>query len=181
MDNFKPIFLIAVPQLADPNFAKSVVLIMHHDAGGAVGLVINRITELKVSKLASDQNIKCHQDLAAIPVFEGGPVEPERCWIIHTDKTIEEKEDIMPGLFLSGTTPTLKILLERGAKPIRLVLGYAGWGAGQLEKEMAEGSWITADVKLSHIFHTEHSKIWDAVLKDLGVDPTMIAEGGGVH
>jgi len=179
--DFKPIFLLAVPQMTDPNFAKSVILLIHHDAGGAVGLVINSKIDLNIGNLATEQDIDCHASLSPLPVFQGGPVEPERCWIIHTDKSIEEKQNIAPGLFLSGTDPTLKTLLVEGKTPLRLVLGYAGWDAGQLEQEMVEGSWITADVNAKHIFETEPSKIWEGVLKDLGIEPMMIAEGRGVH
>lgn len=179
--DFKPVFLIAVPQMADPNFAKSVILLIHHDAGGAVGLVINKKIDLNIGNLATDQDINCHESFSSLPVFEGGPVEQERCWIIHTEESIEEKENIAPGLFLSGTNPTLETLLVKGKVPIRLVLGYAGWDAGQLEQEMVEGSWISADINAKHIFEPDPSKIWEGVLKDLGIEPVMIAEGRGVH
>lgn len=143
--------------------------------------MINKTTDLKVGALARDQKLECADNLESLSVLQGGPVEPERCWLIHTEAGVEEKQVLMKELFLSGTNPTLKELLEKGQEPIRLVVGYAGWGAGQLEEEMAEGSWITADVNMKYIFETEPSSVWETILRDMGVDPNMIAEGKGVH
>lgn len=181
MASSTPIFLIAVPQLGDPNFSRSVVLILHHDSSGALGLVVNSPTEVNLGKFSEDQNLFCRDDLKKVSVFCGGPVEPERGWILHNDDGVEERREILPGLFLSGSSETLRTLLKNGGKPFRLILGYAGWAAGQLEREMTEGAWITVPAKARHVLETEPSETWNAVLREMGVDPASIAVGHGVH
>lgn len=175
-----PMLLIAVPQMGDPNFAKSVVLVLQHDEDGAFGLVINRPTEITLQQFAESQEFFCHGDLTDDPVYRGGPVQLERGWILHDDATIDEKQVIVPGLYVSSGTIALEDLLERGHRPFRLYLGYAGWEAGQLEKEMMEGSWITANADAKYVFHAA-DKMWNAILSDLGVDPNRLMVGTGLH
>lgn len=173
--------LIAVPQMGDPNFSKTVVLILQHDAEGAFGLVINRPTEVTLDKFAESQDLFCHGNLVEEVVFRGGPVQAERGWILHTDATVEEKQIVVPGLYVSTGTVALEDLMERGSRPFRLFLGYAGWGAGQLEKEMVEGAWITAKAESKYVFQQSPDKIWNKVLADLGVDPNRLMVGTGLH
>lgn len=180
-NEFQPIFLIAVPQLGDPNFAKSVVLIVHHDEDGAMGLVINNPTEITLGRFADSQGIICHSSLSESPIFRGGPVESERGWILHTDESVEEKKQILPGLFLSAGSETLRTLLEKSQKNFRLILGYAGWDDGQLEKEMVEGAWITTVAESKYVFETDPASAWNLVLNDLGVDPMRLMMGTGLH
>jgi putative transcriptional regulator len=130
---------------------------------------------------ARSQNLECHPRLEKIPVFTGGPVSPDRGWILHTDPEISEKKLLMQGLFLSGTVDSLKKLLEKGSQPLRLYLGYAGWMPGQLELEMVSGSWISAPVTLPNIFQLESTQAWDALFRQLGVDPMRVVSVSGVH
>jgi len=176
----EPIFLIAVPQLGDPNFAKSVVLILHQSEEGALGLVLNNTIGLDLGTFSKTQDFECHSRLEDFPVFRGGPVEPDRGWILHNDADIQERQEILPGVFVSGTTESLRHLLESGS-PFRLLLGYAGWGPGQLEEELAEGAWLTVEADPKHVLQTDPSETWDMVLDDLGVDPTRLAEASGIH
>lgn len=173
--------LIAVPQMGDPNFAKAVVLILQHDEDGAFGLVINRPTEITLETFAETQEFFCHGDLIDDPVFRGGPVQLERGWILHADESVEEKQVVIPGLYVSSGTVALEDLLGRGSRPFRLFLGYAGWGAGQLEKEMIDGAWITAKAESKYVFRKETDKLWNAILSDLGVDPNRLMVGTGLH
>jgi putative transcriptional regulator len=181
MPNSQPIFLIAVPQLGDPNFVRSVILVLHHDTSGALGLVVNNPTSVPLEKFAQDQSLPCHDDLKSVPVFCGGPVEPHRGWILHNDDGIEERREILPGLFLSGSTDTLRAFLKKGKRSFRLVLGYAGWAPGQLEKEMAEGAWIAAGASARHVLQTDPGETWKSVLREMGIDPANIALGHGIH
>lgn len=178
---FRPMLLIAVPQMGDPNFAKSVVLILQHDRKGAFGLVVNNPTNMTLGQFAESQEMECHDQIREMTVFRGGPVEPEGGWILHTDETVEERKEILPGLYMSGSSETLKALLESGRKPMRLILGYAGWGAGQLEQEMVEGAWITAAADPKYVFETEPSRTWNVILTDMGVDPNRLMVGRGLH
>ena len=180
-EDFKPIFLIAMPQLGDPNFFHSVVLMLHHDDSGALGLVINHPPDLDMGTFARSQELACHQSMETGFVFRGGPVEPQRGWILHTNQKVEERQEIFPGMFVSGTADTLGLLLEQGSRPLRLVLGYAGWSPGQLELEMAEGAWLTADVTTDHVLNTDPAQAWDLILKEMGVDPTRLTTATGIH
>ncbi len=181
MNTESPIFLIAMPQLADPNFEKSVVLILNHNPSGALGLVVNKPADLNIGDFARLQDMDCHETIENIPIIRGGPVEPDRCWLLHTHDTIDEKQEISPGLYLSGTLESLQSFLKKGIKPIRIVIGYAGWAPGQLEQEIAEGAWLTCQVNKKHILQTEPVYVWKEVLSDMGVDPTHLVVGTGVH
>lgn len=178
---FNPSFLIAVPQLGDPNFSHSIVLMLEQDENGALGLVINDPTDLNLGAFAQNHALSCHDRLLSLPVMRGGPVEPAGGWLLHTDTTVPEKQELLSGLFLSGSQDTLRHLLASGHLTMRLILGYAGWGAGQLEEEMAQGAWLSTDVTIAHIFETELDRIWHAVLSDMGIEPSQLVMGGGLH
>lgn len=181
MSEQKPIFLVAMPQLGDPNFKRSVVLMLSHDQEGAVGLVINSAMNMTLGAFAANQKLPCNSEIKSVAVLKGGPVDQQRGWVLHNDETILEKRELAPGLFVSGSNETLIALLEEGQTPIRLVLGYAGWGAGQLEQEMSHGAWLSAPVNVEHVFETDPAEIWKSVLDDLGVNPASLAIGHGVH
>lgn len=181
MAGFQPMFLIAVPQMGDPNFSKSVVLILHHDEDGALGLVVNAPTPITLERFSESQEMGCHDGLKAALVFRGGPVQPERGWILHRDQAIEEKKPVLDGLFVSATNESLKEILKKGDPALRLILGYAGWGAGQLEREMVDGAWITAKADAKYVFGTPPAETWTRVLTDMGVDPNRLMMGTGFH
>jgi putative transcriptional regulator len=149
-------FLIAKPTLRDPNFYQTVVLLVQHDAEGAFGLVVNR--PLPAPK---DQELP-------FPLFAGGPCEAEGLFMVHGHEEWigEESEEpanaIAPGIFLGDASlaAKLKSLSKSALKRVRLFHGYAGWGPGQLERELAEGAWsvITADAKT--LFKTRPNDLW---------------------
>ncbi len=181
MASFHPSFLIAVPQLGDPNFFHRIVLILEHNEDGAIGLVINEPTDLDLGTFAGNHELDCHETLLTEPVYKGGPVEPAGGWLIHTDDSATEKQVLLDGLYVSGTQETLKHLLASGYTEMRFLLGYAGWGAGQLDEEMAQGAWLTTEVIPKHIFTTASDHIWKAVLNEMGIDPSQLVLGGGLH
>ncbi len=181
MNKLAPRYLIAVPQLGDPNFARSVVLIVQHSEDGTYGLVINNPTDLSLQAFAKSQQFPCQDSLAPLPVFCGGPVEPARGCILHTNETIEEREEIIPGFFLSNTTESLQALLKAGTPPLRLLLGYAGWAAGQLEMELAQGGWLLTEPNAKYVLRTDPEQVWQQAILDLGIDPTQLVLGGGIH
>jgi putative transcriptional regulator len=181
MADSRPILLLAVPQLGDPNFFHSVVLIFQHDAEGAMGLTINRPTSLTLGEFARSQELSCRENLVSRPVYQGGPVELERGWLLHADSSLAERHEILPNLFLSAGSETLHTLLREGRADFRFLLGYAGWGAGQLEDEMKEGAWITVDAEARYVLATPASQVWGQVLQDLGIDPASLALGRGFH
>lgn len=181
MVDFSPIILIAVPQLGDPNFFHGLVLLLQHDEDGAFGLVLNRPSGLSLGEFADSQGLQCHESLKSQPIFQGGPVELERGWVLHGDALHPESQLLLPGLFVSGGMETLKELLSQGQRDFRFFLGYAGWGAGQLEEEMKEGAWITVPAAATYALETPPEQAWDRALRDLGVDPANLALGRGMH
>ncbi|MFO1519128.1 MAG: YqgE/AlgH family protein [bacterium] len=181
MSDFRPLFLIAMPQLLDPNFSRSVVLILDHDREGAMGLVVNHPLAMNLGDFALQEKMLCHGALQKTSVFKGGPVETDRGWVLHTDDSVEERKEIMPGLYLSTSSDSLKKLLENGSQPLRLILGYAGWAAGQLESEMKLGSWLTFQANPKDVLETDPSRTWTTVLRSMGVDPMQLISVRGVH
>ena len=180
-ENYKPMMMIAVPQLGDPNFFHSVVLMLSHNADGAFGLVINNPMDLTLGDFAKAQNWACHENLFALPAYSGGPVEQGRGWVLHRDISLAERQEVMTDLFVSVSQESLQALLQGGLENFRLCLGYAGWGPGQLEDEMKEGAWITTEVHAKYVLETKPEETWNKILSDMGVDPSRLALGTGLH
>jgi putative transcriptional regulator len=176
-----PGLLLAMPQLGDPNFHRSVVLMLEHGEGGSMGLVINRGAPLTLGELARGQSMKISSGRTEQAVFVGGPVEPHRGFILHDDETVAEKHPILPGLFLSVTLDALGPLLEDPVPNVRFCLGYAGWGPKQLEAEMASGSWLFAEAKAKAILEGNPSQLWEETLRGMGVEPAMLMVGKGLN
>ena len=176
-----PGFLIAMPQLGDPNFHRSVVLMIEHNDEGSMGLVINHAAPLTMADLGRGQKLTVAVGRAGQAVFVGGPVEPYRGFVLHDSDVIEEKVLVMPGLYLSVTSDALKPLLAMDDVRMRLCLGYSGWGPRQLEKEMTQGAWLFTEATANATLDGEPEALWNETLKGMGVDPAMLVVGGGVH
>ncbi len=176
-----PGLLLAMPQLADPNFHRSVVLMIEHGESGSMGLVVNRGAPLTLGELARGQSLRIAPERTHQPVFVGGPVEPHRGFILHDDETIPEKHSVLPGLYLSVTLDALGPLLENPSPSLRFCLGYAGWGPRQLESEMAAGSWLFAEATANPILDGNPDQLWGDTLRGMGVDPAMLMVGKGLH
>ncbi len=174
-------FLLAMPQLGDPNFYRSVILMLEHGETGSMGLVVNRGAPLTLGELARGQSMEIATDRVSQPVFVGGPVEPQRGFVLHDDDTVAEKHPVLPGLYLSVTLDALGPLLQRTNPRVRFCLGYAGWGPKQLETEIAAGSWLFADATADAVLGQDPAKLWDATLRGLGVDPAMLVMGKGMN
>lgn len=176
-----PNFLVAVPQLVDRTFNRTVILMLEHGEQGALGLVINRPGDVSLWDVAQLQNVEPRPVMKEFPSFVGGPVQPDRGFVLHTRADIEESVEIFDGLRVSGSTETLAELLAGPLEAFRLILGYAGWSAGQLEKELQEGSWLVTQGNVRHVLTTPPKMAWDAVFKDMGIDPGTLIQGGGLH
>jgi len=181
MDTFRPILLLSMPQLQDPNFARTVVLLCDFAPEGAFGLVLNRPTELPATSMVKlDPPIVGGNEL---PLCIGGPVEPERGWILlATPPEDAEYREVQDGLYLS-TSPTLlrRVLSTNPAPRARVLAGYAGWGAGQLDMELSESAWLMGSVDLDLVFDTEAGAMWEAAIRRLGADPSALQPSHGVH
>lgn len=176
-----PTLLLSMPQLDDPNFKQTVVLLCEHGADGAFGLVLNRQTETPASSVVrltppvdSDNGLQ---------LWIGGPVEPERGWILMGQEPDEaESVEVCDGLYLS-TSPDLlrRVLSDQPPSRTRLLTGYAGWGAGQLDEELSSSSWLIAEVELDLIFETQSTQMWETAIRRLGAEPSMLQMGRGIH
>ena len=149
-----PGLLIAVPQLDDPNFARSVVLMIEHNDRGSFGLVINQPSEVTASELLDSLAMRWAGDAQTV-VWSGGPVARSTGWVLHEPVPAlvgEGTSTIGPGVALSTSPERLRALAARPPARMRLLLGYSGWGPGQLAREMAQGSWLHADLDPAIIF-----------------------------
>jgi putative transcriptional regulator len=176
-----PYLLLATPSLLDPHFARSVVLMGHHDGEGAVGWVLNRLHDKPVRELlAPGQQPEIHPET---PLHLGGPVPGDSLLaVFHAAIDGVESTEIAPGLHVSRSARVLPLLFSRPPSPeivpARLVLGYAGWGAGQLEREMVEGAWLALPYEPDLAFAARVDDLWRRCYARLGLDPATL--GGGV-
>jgi putative transcriptional regulator len=170
-----------MPQLGDSTFRRAVVLMLEHGESGSMGLVINRNASLTLGELARNQSLSIAPERENQPVFVGGPVENHRGFVLHDDERVTEKHEVVPGLYLSLTLDTLGPLLRDPGPHLRFCLGYAGWGAGQLESELASGSWLYAEASARSVLEGNPGSLWDSTLKGMGVDPAMLVKGKGLN
>ncbi len=178
-----PGLLIAMPQLPDPNFERSVVLMVKHDDEGSFGLVINRPSELQVSEVMRAMGVEWLGD-PDDPVWYGGPVMPRTGWLLHTPVERVHPEgaiQVTGEIELSTSPEQLRALAAAPPPRVRFLMGYAGWGAAQLEHELVEGTWLLAEASPELCFDTEAEHIWEQAIRSLGVDPTTLAPAHGVH
>jgi len=185
--NFTHHFLIAMPGLQDQTFAKSVIYMCEHSERGALGLVINKPSDINLKKLFEKVELPLHrEDLTQLPVFQGGPVQTERGFVLH--------ESVMPGnesVYASTMTipgglemTTSKDVLEAlstgyGPRKVFISLGYSSWGQGQLESEISDNSWLTVGADPTVIFDTPVEQRYDKALMLLGLQSWMLSPEAG--
>ena len=180
-DAFRPTLLLSMPQMQDPNFAKTVVLLCDFVPDGAFGLVLNRPTETAAAEMVRlVPPIEHGNDLV---LGTGGPVEPDRGWILVAEPPADaEYRTIVEGLYLSTSPVLLRRVLEAQPAPrARVLAGYAGWGPGQLDEELAHSAWLMGDVDLDIVFDFEPSIMWETAIRRLGADPSALTASHGVH
>ena len=175
--------LIAMPSLDDPNFARGVTLICQHNADGAMGLVVNRPSDWRLGDLMAQVGIEnTPPEIARQIVLAGGPVQNERGFVLHEPSgTWDSSAQISPELVVTTSRDVLKAIAEgRGPTRYIVLLGYAGWIAGQLEQEVRDNAWLTAEPKDNAIlFDTPIEKRWDNSARLLGVDINLLASAAG--
>ena len=176
-----PRLLVSMPQLNDPNFKQTVVLLCEHGEEGAFGLVLNRQTDTPASSVV--RLTPPVKEDNGLQLWIGGPVEPERGWILMGDPQADaEAVQVCDGLYLSTSTDLLRqLLVNRPQGRTRLLTGYAGWGAGQLDAELSASAWLIADVQLDLIFETQATQMWETAIRRLGAEPSMLQMGRGVN
>ena len=175
-------FLLAMPNMADPNFSGAVVLIAEHSERGALGLVVNKPTTMTLATLLERIDLAHHDDdQARMPVFFGGPVQTDRGFVLHQPQG-EWNSTVAIGKDLSLTTS--KDVLEAvaaGEGPERLLvtLGYAGWGPGQLEAEITQNAWLTVTADPALLFDTPAEERFIQAYQMLGIDPALLSPAAG--
>jgi putative transcriptional regulator len=182
MQSLQDHFLIAMPAMADPNFNQTVTYICKHDAEGAFGIVINRPSDLSLGEMLSQLAIDLtDRSLAERPVMHGGPVEPERGFVLHrSEQTYEGTLSASAEIKLTSSPDVLAALGRgRGPEPVLVALGYAGWGRGQLEVELGSNTWLTVPANPAIIFETPCEQRWTAALGLPGVDIRRITQYAG--
>jgi putative transcriptional regulator len=164
-------------------FSKSVVCILSHDKNGALGVIINRVlTSTDSSIVFSALNIKIDRPIKGLSLHFGGPVESEKGLILHTGDYKSGTLINLKGkdLCLSSNTEILKDIASGGGPEDKiLMLGYTGWGPGQLEKEMMANSWISAPYSKDLVFSEDNSCKWQAAMKTVGIDPSRFSHSAG--
>lgn len=175
-------FLIAMPNMADPNFARSLTYICEHNEQGALGLVVNRPIEMTMSTLFEQVDIALDdRRWADLPVYFGGPVQVDRGFVLHRpagawQSTLTVRDDV--------ALTTSKDILEavgkgQGPEHIFVSLGYAGWAAGQLEQELGQNAWLTVAADLDVVFNTPPEQRFQAAVDLLGIDLARLSDHAG--
>lgn len=174
--------LIALPSLADPNFSRTVALICQYDEEGAMGVVVNRASEYTLGDVFEQMGIDGGSvALREQAVLAGGPVHPERGFVIHDgERGWDSSLAIADGLYVTTSRDVLEAIASgEGPAHATVALGCAGWGAGQLEYELTENSWLTVPADADLLFATPLEARWQAAAGRLGVDMTLVADRAG--
>lgn len=175
--------LIAMPGIGDPRFERSLILVCAHDADHAMGIAVNRpLDGLTVPDLMQRLEIGVTAELGDDLVLMGGPVEIERGFVLHTDDYhAEHSLDVEGGLALTATREVLEAMGSHNRQPRRaiLALGYAGWGAGQLENELRHNVWLTCPADEDLVFDGDYGSKWTRALAKLRIDPKFLSAEGG--
>lgn len=181
-----PVLLMAMPQVLDPFFHRSVVLLLHHEEAGSFGFIVNRPTGIKVSEILKGMDVGWSGREETVAFF-GGPVQPQLGTVLFApvlDETGPEDSatEVIPGVALTQHIGDLSRLAEAPPDQFRLILGYAGWGEGQLLEEILRNDWLTAPVSSDLIFASDPEEVWGAALRSVGIDPAALPSwlpGGG--
>ena len=173
-----PGVLIALPQLNDDNFSRSVVMMIEHNGDGALGLIINQSIPHACQEVTESFELNWTGDVDE-SLRKGGPVEPNGLWMLHDDGwCFDETMKVVDGVAVSRSREALTRMCTGGETRIRLLVGYSGWGAGQLEREIAEGSWLTTAASPEMVFDWPIEEIWSRAIRSLGIQPEQLVDGG---
>jgi putative transcriptional regulator len=176
-----PVLLVSMPQMVDPNFSRSVILLAEYGPNGAFGLVVNRqMAEPAAEVVRAEPPLPIRPD---VHLFVGGPVEPTRAWVLLADKNLDgDAMEVADGVYLSASPELIRHTLSSAPDPsVRIVVGYAGWAAGQLDVELAESSWLMAPVQPDLIFSIPLASMWETAIRRLGAEPSTLQGSSGVH
>lgn len=176
-------FLIAMPSLDESYFGRTIIYLCEHDDDGAMGLVINKPTELSIAKVLAELNLVEEDDeqLNEQHVMSGGPVQTDRGFILHNDDKLWSSSLKLSDKITVTTSKDILAQLntEQGPQKFIMTLGYAGWSPGQLEQELADNTWLTLEADPELLFNTPVDKCWDKALEKLGVSIDQLSSMSG--
>jgi putative transcriptional regulator len=175
-------FLIAMPDLRDPNFFHSVTYICVHNNDGAMGIVINRPLDMELGEILEHMQIPVYAtQIKHMPIYQGGPVEPERGFVLHRPSSQWDAMLTIDSEVAITTSRDILTSMAKGDGPHEslIALGYAGWGAGQLERELAENAWLCGPADAEIMFRVPVEQRWHAAARQIGVDMTLISTQAG--
>lgn len=178
-----PSFLVAMDSIVDPNFRRSVVVLLEHDEGeGALGIVVNRSTDYPIASLCEQLQLEWRGAPDSC-VGWGGPVGEETGWVLMNDAAANGTDAIpvAPGLHWSRSQDCLRHVAEGRGITSRIFLGYAGWAPGQLEEEIAQGSWLVVPMQRPLVFDTAEDDLWSEAVRILGIEPATLVPTQGVN
>jgi len=173
---------LAMPGLNDPNFSQSVVYICEHNADGAMGLIINQQLDIPVKAIFDQLDLKYLDDCGSSLIFDGGPVQRDRGFILHPSVEQQWESTVAIGEDISLTASKdilTDIAMGKGPENALITLGYSSWEAGQLEQELAENTWLTIPADSEIIFHTDCDKRAGAAASTIGLDLAMLSHDVG--
>jgi len=165
--------LIAMPAMADPNFARSVTLMCQHNEEGAIGITINRLSGFTLGEILHQLDIPCeHEEISSMQVLEGGPVSPDHGFVLHPpaadfESSIRINDDIM---VTTSRDILAAIATGNGPQQFLVALGYAGWGNGQLESEIRQNAWLSVAADKAILFDSPLQSRWEKAIGKLGID-----------
>jgi putative transcriptional regulator len=174
-----PILLLAMPQVLDPFFHRSVVLLVAHEDEGSFGFIVNRPTGIRVAEILRGMEIDWRGEGQALAFF-GGPVQTQLGTVLYAPpaapdaQPAEERVEVLPGVAITQQVGDLAQLAAAPPSAFRLFLGYAGWGAGQLVDEILRNDWLTAPVRGDLLFSAHPERLWGDALNTVGVDPASL-------
>ena len=174
-------FLIAMPQMADPNFSGTLTYICEHNEDGAMGIIFNRPSPLFLGEILAQLDYDFKGERSNAIVYEGGPVQQDRGFVLHTDKRKWKSNlSITEDMHLTTSKDILEAIADNdGPDTFLIALGYAGWGSGQLEKELIENTWLTCQAETDTLFHTENGDKFAKAVGQLGIDINQLSSQSG--
>jgi putative transcriptional regulator len=174
--------LVAMPQMSDPRFARTVVYLCAHSSDGAMGLVVNRLIDsLTFSSLLSQLGVEAEGEPADMPVHFGGPVESSRGFVLHSADYLQDSTLVIDDeIALTATVDVLKAI-ARGDGPRHrvLALGYAGWAPGQLDAEIQANGWLLVPADVDLVFGAENDAKWERAIAKIGIDLSLLSSEAG--
>ena len=175
-------FLIAMPSMRDPSFKRGVAFLCQHSEEGAMGLLVNRLSEYRLGDVLAQMNLSANSaDVADAPVLIGGPVQPERGFVLHSPHGQWESSFKISESICVTTSRDILVAIAEGRGPERtlVTLGYSGWGAGQIETELKDNGWLTAEASETILFDTPIEQRWDAAAALVGVNIANLTSYSG--